>query len=311
MSTLLSDLRYSVRSLLKNPGLTVAAILSLGLGIGANTTIFTWVQSVLFRPIPMAADPGSIRIAAMENRDGQSRSWSYPNYTDFRDRATLVDVVAQDDQTFSFAVDDTAERTFGGVVSGNFFQVMGLRAAAGRLFTPQDDVTPSGHPVVVISYAYWQRRFNGDPAVVGKHVTINNTPMTIVGVAPEGFIGSFLGVASSAWVPMSMQKEMMGGDRLPQRGNGWMQSLVRLKPGVSQEQAQAEASSIMAQLEREHPQFNEGPLAHRADVGGAVWRGERVDAGARRAVDSRGPGARDRVRQRRQFAAFESGWPPA
>ena len=258
MSTLLSDLRYSVRSLLKNPGLTVAAILSLGLGIGANTTIFTWVQSVLFRPIPMAADPGSIRIAAMENRDGQSRSWSYPNYTDFRDRATLVDVVAQDDQTFSFAVDDTAERTFGGVVSGNFFQVMGLRAAAGRLFTPQDDVTPSGHPVVVISYAYWQRRFNGDPAVVGKHVTINNTPMTIVGVAPEGFIGSFLGVASSAWVPMSMQKEIMGGDRLPQRGNGWMQSLVRLKPGVSQEQAQAEASSIMAQLEREHPQFNEG-----------------------------------------------------
>src|SRR5688572_13448274 len=206
----------------------------------------------------MAADPGSIRIAAMENRDGQSRSWSYPNYADFRDRATLVDVVAQDDQTFSFAVDDTAERTFGGLVSGNYFQVMGLRPAAGRLFDAQDDETPGGHPVVVISYAYWQRRFSGDPAVVGKQVTINNTPMTIVGVAPEGFIGSFLGVASSAWVPMAMQKEMVGGDRLPQRGNGWMQSLVRLKPGVSQEQAQAEASSIMAQLEREHPQFNEG-----------------------------------------------------
>ena len=154
--------RYSVRSLLKNPGLTVAAILSLGLGIGANTTIFTWVQAVLFRPIPMAADPGSIRIAAMENREGQSRSWSYPNYQDFRDRATLIDVVAQDDQTFSIAVDDTAERTLGGMVSGNFFQVMGVRPP-GRLFTPQDDVTPGGHPVVVISYAYWQRRFNGDP----------------------------------------------------------------------------------------------------------------------------------------------------
>ena len=258
MSTLLSDLRYSVRSLLKNPGLTVAAILSLGLGIGANTTIFTWVQGVLFRPIPMASDPGSIRIAVMESREGQSRSWSYPNYQDFRDRATLVDVVAQDDQTYSFAVDETAERTFGGLVSGNFFQVLGLRPAAGRLFTPQDDVTPGGHPVVVISYAYWHRRFNRDPAVVGKHVTINNTSMTIVGVAPEGFIGSFLGVASSAWVPMAMQRDMMGGDRLAQRGNGWMQSLVRLKPGVSQEQAQAEASSIMAQLEREHPQFNEG-----------------------------------------------------
>jgi len=258
VSTLISDLRYSVRSLLKNPGLTVAAILSLGLGIGANTTIFTWVQAVLFRPIPVAADPASIRIAAMENREGQSRSWSYPNYQDFRDRATLVDVVAQDDQTYSIAVDDTAERTWGGLVSGNFFQVMGLRPAAGRLFTPQDDVTPGAHPVVVISHAYWQRRFSGDPGIVGRQVTINNTPMTVVGVAPVGFIGSFLGVAASAWVPMAMQREMMGGDRMQQRGNGWMQSLVRLKPGVSEEQAQAEAASIMAQLEREHPQFNEG-----------------------------------------------------
>ena len=130
--------------------------------------------------------------------------------------------------------------------------------AAGRLFTPQDDVTPGGHPVVVISHAYWQRRFSGDPAIVGKSATINNVPMTIIGVAPEGFIGSFLGVSSSAWVPMAMQREMMGGDRMTQRGNGWMQSLVRLKPGVSQEQAQAEATSIMAQLEQEYPQFNEG-----------------------------------------------------
>jgi len=194
----------------------------------------------------------------MENREGQSRSWSYPNYQDFRDRATLVDVVAQDDQTYSIAVDDTAERTWGGLVSGNFFQVMGLRPAAGRLFTPQDDVTPGAHPVVVISHAYWQRRFSGDPGIVGRQVTINNTPMTVVGVAPVGFIGSFLGVAASAWVPMAMQREMMGGDRMQQRGNGWMQSLVRLKPGVSEEQAQAEAASIMAQLEREHPQFNEG-----------------------------------------------------
>jgi macrolide transport system ATP-binding/permease protein len=258
VSTLTADVRYAVRSLLKSPGLTFAAILSLGLGIGANTTIFTWVQAVLFRPIPIAADPGTIRIAAMENREGQSRSWSYPNFEDFRDRATLVDAVAQDDQTFSIAVDDTAERTWGGLVSGNFFEVMGLRAAAGRLLAPQDDVTPGAHPVVVISHAYWQRRFKGDPAIVGKPVTVNNTPMTIVGVAPEGFIGSFLGIASSAWVPMAMQKEMMGGDRLAQRGNGWMQSLVRLKPGVSQEQAQAEASSIMEQLAREHPQFNDG-----------------------------------------------------
>ena len=258
MSTLIADIRYSFRSLLKNPGLTLAAILSLGLGIGANTTIFTWVQAVLFRPIPLAADPSSIRIAAMQNREGQTRSWSYPNFVDFRDRTKMLDIVGQDDQTFNIAVDDTAERAWGALVSGNYFEVMGIRPAAGRFFTAKDDVTPGGHPVAVLSYANWQRRFAGDPTVIGKQVTINNTPITIIGVAPEGFIGSFLGVSSAAWVPMAMQKEMMGGDRMNQRGNGWFQSIVRLKPGVSAEQAQAEASSIMAQLEQEYPDFNEG-----------------------------------------------------
>jgi predicted permease len=258
VSTLAADVRSSIRSLLRSPGLTLAAVLSLGLGIGANTTIFTWVQAVLLRPIPVAADPGSIRIAAMENRDGQSRSWSYPNFKDFRDRVTLMDVVAQDDQTFNIAVDEGAERAWGGLVSGNYFDMMGVNAAAGRLFTAQDDVTPGGHPVVVISYAYWQHRFAGDPSVVGKQVTINNTPMTIIGVAPERFIGSFFGVAVSAWAPMAMQKEMMGGDRMNQRGNGWFQTLVRLKPGVTQQQAQSEAASIMAQLEEEYRDFNDG-----------------------------------------------------
>jgi putative ABC transport system permease protein len=258
VSTLIADLRYSFRSLVKNPGLTLAAILSLGLGIGANTTIFTWVQAVLFRPIPLAADPSTIRIAAMENREGQSRSWSYPNFVDFRARARMLDIVAQDDRTFNIAVDDTAERAWGGLVSGNYFDVMGIRPAAGRFFTAQDDVTPGGHPVAVLSYANWQRRFAGDPTIVGKQVTINNTPITIIGVAPEGFIGSFLGVATAAWVPMAMQKEMMGGDSMNQRGNGWFQTIVRLKPGVSQQQAQAEASSIMAQLEQEYRDVNDG-----------------------------------------------------
>ena len=258
MSTLIADLRYSFRSLFKNPGLAVAAILSLGLGIGANTTIFTWVQAVLFRPVPLAADPSTIRVAAMENREGQSRSWSYPNFVDFRDRTKMMDVIAQDDQTFSIAVDDTAERTWGALVSGNYFDVMGIRPAAGRFFTAKDDVTPGGHPVAVLSYSNWQQRFAGNPSVVGKQVTINNTPITIIGVAPEGFIGSFFGVATAAWVPMAMQKEMMGGDRMNQRGNGWFQSIVRLKPGVSAQQAQAEASSIMAQLEQEYRDFNDG-----------------------------------------------------
>jgi macrolide transport system ATP-binding/permease protein len=258
VSTLVADIRYSIRSLAKNPGLTFAAILSLGLGIGANTTIFTWVQAVLFRPIPLAADAGSLRIAAMENREGASRSWSYPNYRDFRDRVTMLDVVAQDDQTFNVAIDDTAERSWGGLVSGNYFQVLGVPAAAGRVFTPQDDVTPGGHPIAVISYSYWQLRFGGDASAIGRQVTVNNTPITIVGVTPEGFIGAFGGIASSLWVPMAMQREMMGGDRLNARGNGWFQLVARLKPGVSDAQAQSEATAIMSQLEQEYKNFNDG-----------------------------------------------------
>jgi predicted permease len=169
-----------------------------------------------------------------------------------------MDVVAQDDQTFNVAVGDSAERNWGGLVSGNFFQVIGVRPAAGRLLTPQDDVTPGAHPVAVISYAYWQQRFGGDPAVVGRQITVNNTPMTIIGVGPEGFIGAFGGVAASLWTPMMMQRDMMGADRLNARGNGWFQTLIRLKPGVSQEQAQAEATAIMAQLEQEYRDFNDG-----------------------------------------------------
>ncbi|MGH9386549.1 MAG: ABC transporter permease [Vicinamibacterales bacterium] len=191
MSTIGSDLRYAVRSLLKSPGLSLAAILSLGLGIGANTTIFTWVQAVLFRPIPVASEPDRILIPAMTSREGRNRSWSYPNYRDFRDRSRLIDIVGQDDMTLSIAVDGQTERAWGGLVSGNYFDVIGLKPAAGRLFTAEDDKTPGAHPVLVLSHAYWQRRFAGDLSIVGREVSINNTPMTVIGVAPEGFIGSF------------------------------------------------------------------------------------------------------------------------
>ena len=273
MSTLIADIRYSFRSLLKNPGLTLAAILSLGLGIGANTTIFTWVQAVLFRPIPLAADPSSIRIAAMENREGQSRSWSYPNFVDFRDRATMLDVVAQDDQTFSIAVDDTAERAWGALVSGNYFEVMGIRPAAGRFFTAKDDVTPGGHPVAVLSYANWQRRFAGDPAVVGKQVTINNTPITIIGVAPEGFIGSFLGVVAGG-VGADGDAEGNDGRRSHEPAR---QRLVPVdRPAEARRLAGAGAGRSVV----DHGAARAGvsrrqrrpPAAHRADVGGAVRR---------------------------------------
>ena len=251
----LQDLRYAIRSLIKTPTLTIAVILSLGLGIGANTTVFTWVQAVLLRPIPGAQNGDALYVVNVKSREGRDRSWSYPNYRDVRDRTRLVDVVAQDDIAMSIAVDGQAERAFGGLVSGNYFQAMGIVPAAGRLFGPDDDRVADGQPVAVISYAYWQRRFAGDAGVVGRAVTINNTPMTIVGVAQEGFLGSFLGVATSAWAPMAMQAQLTGSSRLEARGNSWMQAYVRLKEGVTRDQAQAEVASVMAQLSQEYREF--------------------------------------------------------
>lgn len=253
MSTLLQDLRSAVRSLLHTPSLTAAAVLSLGLGIGANTTVFSWVQAVLLRPIPGAHDAGALRVVAFETREGRSRSWSYPNYRDYRDRATLAEYVAQDDLALSIAVNGQAERAYGALVSGNYFRVMGIQPALGRVLSEADDRSPGAHPATVISYAYWQRRFAGDPSIVGREVTINNLPMTIVGVAPPEFLGSFLGIATSAWVPVRMQPQMTGSDRLEARGSGWMNTMSRVKPGASTEQVQAEATAILAQIAQESP----------------------------------------------------------
>ena len=258
MSTVIHDLRQALRSLVTAPVLTFAAALSLGLGIGANTTVFTWVQAVLLRPIPGAIDTGAVRVAAMENRDGQSRSWSYPNYRDYRDRATLVDVVAQDDVAMSVAVEGRAERAYGGMVSGNYFQFMGVQPALGRLIGPEDDRTSGAHPVAVLSHAYWQRRFGGAANIVGAQVTINNTPMTVIGVAADGFMGSFLGISTALWVPMAMQPQMQGSDRLEARGSGWMQVYTRYRASASPEQAQAEAAAVMSQLANEHPRSFDG-----------------------------------------------------
>src|SRR5262245_51864294 len=145
----IQDLRYAVRSLIKTPTLTLAVVLSLGLGIGANTTVFTWVQAVLLHPIPGARDQGSLYVLNAKSREGRSRSWSYPNYRDLRDRSRLVDVVAQDDVAMSVAVDGQADRVLGGLVSGNYFQTMGIAPAVGRLIGVEDDRVAGGHPVAV------------------------------------------------------------------------------------------------------------------------------------------------------------------
>ena len=252
------DLRYSLRMLLKNPGVTAAAVLSLALGIGANATIFTWVKSVLLNPLPAVPDPDRMFVLAASARDGDSRSFSWPNFRDIRNLAKTFEPLAQDDVLLSVIDGQQAERAFGMLVSGNYFDVVGTRPILGRTFVKAEDQVPSGAPVLVISYGYWQRRFGGDSSIVGRSIKVNDHPYTIIGVMPPDFLGTALGLAADAWVPMMQQPQLQpSGNRLEARGSGWAQAMVRLRDGVTREAANAELQTIRAQLEREYS-TNEG-----------------------------------------------------
>ncbi len=248
------DFRYSLRMLLKNPGVTAAAVLSLALGIGANATIFAWVRSVLLDPLPAVPEPGRMLVLAPAARDGSERSLSYPNFRDIRARATTFDLLGQEQTLISVSDGGRSERAFAMLVSGNYFDVAGVEPILGRGFLPEEDTTPNGAPVVVLSHSFWQRRFAGAPGIVGQQVKVNDRPYTVVGVMPAAFIGTALGLAADAWIPLMQQPELQAaGDRLELRGHSWMQAMARLRPGVTVEQARAELETIRAQLEKEHP----------------------------------------------------------
>jgi predicted permease len=239
--------------LLKNPGVTAAAVLSLALGIGANATIFTWVKSVLLNPLPGVPEASRMFVVAGQARNGDDRSFSYPNFRDIRAQATTFSPILQDEVALSVSDGQRADRAFGMLVSGNYFDVVGTRPVLGRTFAKAEDETPGGAPVLVISYAFWQRRFGGEDTVIGRAVKVNDRPYTIVGVMPQDFLGTALGLAVDAWVPIMQQPELQPvGNRLEARGSGWAHVMVRLRDGVSLQAANAELESIRAQLEREY-----------------------------------------------------------
>jgi predicted permease len=248
------DLRYSLRMLLKSPGVTAAAILSLALGIGANATTFTWVKAVLLNPLPGVPDPERVLVLSPTARDGSERSLSYPNYRDLRDRAKTFDLVGQEDVLLSVSDGERADRAFGMLVTGNYFDVIGVKPILGRTFVPAEDRTPRAAPVLVVSHSFWQRRFAGSSTIIGQTVKVNDHQYTVVGVMPESFVGTALGFAADAWIPMMQQPELQAvGDRLELRGHSWMQAMARLRPGVSETQARAELDTLRAALEKEHP----------------------------------------------------------
>lgn len=257
METLFKDIRYGIRSLLKRPGSTSIAVVTLALGIGANAAIFSFVDGLLLRPLAGVERPD--RLAGIYTSDyssGRYGTSSYPDYLDFRRQAdAFADLAASESAVLNLAGGDTAERLRGAYVTSNYFGVLGVGARVGRTLRLEDDAQASANPVVVISHALWQRRFGADPTVVGRPLTLNNRAYTIIGVTAESFRGLRLGAPPELWLPLTEESKVGA------RGDRGLSITGRLRDGVAIEQAQAQITAIADRLAHAYPQTNLGTLA--------------------------------------------------
>ena len=255
------DLRYGFRQLIRNPGFSALAILCLTLGIGANAAVFSWVEGILFRPYPAVAHQERLfALAGTARAETGAGGLSWPDFQDLRRNCSLCEEAFVSKITGStLSVGDHAETARGSIVSANYFDAIGVHPILGRGFETGEDVGSDSHPVVVISYQLWRDRYKGDPEIIGKMQRFDNVPHTIIGVTPEGFYGTFVGWALQFWVPASMEETFeSGGYKLEDRDARWIEAFVRLKPGVSQSQAQHEISAIAGRLETSYPATNRG-----------------------------------------------------
>jgi predicted permease len=261
IETTLQDLRFGLRMLRRNPGFSILAILCLTLGIGANAAVFSWVEGILFRPYPAVSHQEQLlALAGTARGEPGATGLSWPDFVDLQRNCTLFDSFFVSKITgTTLSIGDRAERTTGSIVSANYFDAIGVHPVLGRGFEPGEDTGRSAHPVVVISYQLWQGRFKGDPQIIGKTQRLNGVAHTIVGVTPEGFYGTFVGWRMHFWVPASMEEIFEAGSyKLEDRGARWIEAYVRLKPGVTREQGQAEISAVAKRLEADYPDTNRG-----------------------------------------------------
>jgi len=253
------DMRLGLRMLRRSPGFSVLVILCLTLGIGANAAVFSWVEGILVRPYPLVSHQERLVALSGTVRDERDET-SWPDLLDVQRSCTLCETLFVSKITgATLSIGERAEVMTGSIVSANYFDAIGVRPIWGRGFEAGEDTGRNAHPVVVISYHLWQTRFQGDPEIVGKTQRFNHVAHTIIGVAPEGFYGTFVGRGMEYWVPASMLEAFdAGGDKLEDRGARWAEAYVRLKPGVTRTQAQQEISAIAGRLEAEYPATNRG-----------------------------------------------------
>jgi predicted permease len=269
----LRDLLFALRQLRKNPGFSLLAVGTLALGIAANITIFSWINSTLLDPIPGVAHTGDmITIMHGERSEHPTPPFSYADYADLRAGShSFAGLLAYHDDYMSITGSGKPERVYGALASSNYFETLGVRPVLGRTLLPTLANERTGLAEVVLGYDLWQHRYSGDPAIVGKTIQINFHPYTIVGIAPKGFIGCKSGLRADIWIPLGMDKLVWGGgsDRINQRDILWLNVLGRLQPGVSANQAAGELNVLMLHLAEQYPKEHQGPNQISTDP---LWR---------------------------------------
>jgi putative ABC transport system permease protein len=256
MRNLWQDLRYGARMLLKKPLFTLVAILTLALGIGANTAIFTVINAALLRPLPYEDAERLVVVATTMRRDTvEVRSASYPDFVDWRSQNTVFErLAARTSASFTLTGGANPERVNGELASADYFPLLRAHAALGRTFLPEEDRAPDTHRVALVSSALWRRRFGGSPALIGQTIQLNDGNYTVVGIMPDGFRG--VSDQAEIWLPMMMVSSVRPTDYLRQRDQRWLSTVGRLKPGVTLAQAQTEMDAITRRIEQTYPDTN-------------------------------------------------------
>ena len=255
---MLQDLRYAIRQLRKSPAFAIVAVLTLALGIGANTAIFTLLDQALLRELPVSHPEQLVRLQYVGSNEGRISSYggdshgyfSYPMYKDLRDKNEVFDgMLANIEMSVGVQWNNQSDLVSGEIVSGNYFDVLGVKPALGRLFVPADDAAQNGNPVVVLSFNYWNSHFGADPRVINQVLYINGHPFTIIGVAAPNFHSAIAGYTPKLFVPM-MTKPLVtpGWNDLDNRRSSWLTLIARLKPGVSPAQAEAAMTPLWRSL---------------------------------------------------------------
>jgi predicted permease len=251
MDTLFQDLRYTFRGFRRTPGIVAVIILSLGLGIGANATVYSWMEALLFHPLPAIPESDRLVNVSGATPDGGDWSLSYPAFVDWRANARTVDIAVADFTQLSLRTGDQAERVWGMYVSGNYFDAIRVQPSLGRAITLADENTRE--PVAVISHALWQRKFHGDSNVIGQRARINNVDLAVIGVLPQRFGGTMVGLTFDLWTPVTLEPMLAGRQSIEDRGNQWLDVVWRLKAGVTLDAARDDLNRVAALVREAHP----------------------------------------------------------